>query len=94
MGRYRELFEMSLIKEKLDPNKDNGFEKKFKGKVFDSVEGMLNKYDMTDISPVLDKHRKIIGFVYDADTDGTFQGVDIEDFGMFRTKNGIDVYEM
>ena len=71
-----------VIREKKDPRRYLGMQKQFIGKNIDSVERELNNWDLTDISPVVNRDGKIIGFIDDADNDGYFKGKEIDDFGM------------
>jgi len=90
MKRYKEI-----LKELKDPYSEMGFEKKFIGKELNSVMNGLSKYSLEDqgVSPVIDKNNKIIGFIYDQDSDAKFKGKNISDFGIKSIKN-FQVYEV
>lgn len=71
------------------------FESEFIGNNLQDVDMLLNDYDLEGhgVSPVIDNDGEILGFIYDFDNDGYFEGHAIEDLGLFPHLDYF-VYEM
>ena len=78
-----------------DPFADMSFEKKFIGKDLKASSRLLSQYslDESGIYPVIDNNQKILGFIYDSDSEDRFMGHKISDMGLFELKN-FGVYQL
>ena len=80
------LYTDSQLKEgSKNPYSKVDFESEFIGNNLQDVDMLLNDYDLDGhgVSPVIDNDGEIVGFVYDFDNDGYFNGHAIEDLGLF-----------
>ena len=80
------LYTDSQLKEgSKNPYNKVNFESEFIGNNLQDVDMLLNDYDLDGhgVSPVIDNDGEIVGFVYDFDNDGYFNGHAIEDLGLF-----------
>ena len=77
------------FKEAKDPFADMSFEKKFIGKDLEVSSRLLSQYslDRSGIYPVIDNNQKILGFVYESDSEDRFMGHKISDMGLFELNN-------